>query len=229
MQAVILAAGRGSRMGDLTETTPKPMLKVHGKTLLEHKLDALPRDVTEVIFIVGHYGSVIHDYFGGVYKDKTIFYVEQDVLDGTAGALWRAKDILKGRFIVMMGDDLYSAEDIAAVQAGEDWVMAVWKTDDIKGGVVHVDSHHRITRITEGGTSGKGFAGTNLFGLDTRIFDHPMIPKATGSAEYGLPQTVVAAAKRSGIPFSAVEATDWIQITAPEDLERAEQILSRHA
>ncbi|HVU75371.1 MAG TPA: nucleotidyltransferase family protein [Candidatus Paceibacterota bacterium] len=184
MQAVILAAGRGSRMGELTESTPKPMLMVHGKTLLEHKLDALPHDVDEVIFIVGHYGGVIHDYFGGVYKDKKIFYVEQDVLDGTGGALWRAKDILKDRFIVMMGDDLYSANDITAVQSCDEWCMAVWKTDEIKGGIVNVDAHHHIVSITEGNKTGNGYAGTNLFGLDTRLFEFPLIPKAEGSPEY---------------------------------------------
>lgn len=214
-------------MRELTDSTPKPMLKVLGKTLLEHKLDALPPEVEDVIFVVGHFGGVIHDYFGGLYQDKKIFYVEQEVLDGTAGALWRAKDILTDRFIVMMGDDLYSAQDIEAVRTAKDWAMAVWKTDEIKGGIVQVDDRHHITRIIEGSKSGEGFAGTNLFGLDTRIFQYPMIPKAAGSPEYGLPQTIVAAAEQSGIPFTAIEATDWIQITSPEDIASAERILSR--
>ena len=227
MQAVILAAGRGSRMGELTESTPKPMLVVHGKTLLEHKLDALPEEVNEVILVVGHYGGVIHDYFGGSYKDKAILYVEQDVLDGTAGALWRAKDILRDHFIVMMGDDLYSAKDIKAVQKAKAWTMAVCKTNEVKGGVVHLNAQHHITSIVEGGKAGAGCVGTNLFGLDTRLFDYPMVPRAEGSSEYGLPQSIVAASMQSGIPFIGVEATDWIQITSPEDLRRAEQMLSR--
>src|ERR1700689_506521 len=108
MQTVILAAGRGTRMGALTESTPKPLLEVAGKTLLEHKLDMLPYDVDEVIIIVGYLGGEIQKRFGGTYKDKHIFYVEQEKLDGTAGALWQARSVLEGQFLVMMGDDLYA-------------------------------------------------------------------------------------------------------------------------
>ena len=54
MQVVILAAGRGTRMGDLTSDTPKPLLKVKDKTLLEYKLDVLPDSISEVIFVIGY-------------------------------------------------------------------------------------------------------------------------------------------------------------------------------
>src|SRR3989338_3733767 len=107
MQAVILAAVRGTRMKELTEGTPKALLEISGKPLLQYEFDSLPEVVDEVIIIVGYMGSMIQQRFGGIYKDKKIFYVEQDVLDGTAGALWRAKDILSDRFLVMMADDLY--------------------------------------------------------------------------------------------------------------------------
>ena len=59
MQAVILAAGRGVRMGKLTENTPKPMLSLFGKPMLEWKLEMLPRVIDEVIFVIGYYGSQI--------------------------------------------------------------------------------------------------------------------------------------------------------------------------
>jgi NDP-sugar pyrophosphorylase family protein len=230
MQAVILAAGRGSRMGELTETTPKPMLKVLGKTLLEHKLDALPPEVDEVIFVVGHYGSVIHDYFGGVYKDKKILYVEQDVLDGTAGALWRTKDILKERFIVMNGDDIYAPKDIETACAARQWSFFVLPTDEVKTGNVITDKNGRITDIEEGTFSGKkGLTNIGLYALDTRIFAYPMIPKAKGSDEYGLPQTILAASRADEIPLDASEASFWLQMTSPEDIAIAEKVLSQES
>lgn len=213
-------------MNELTQDLPKPMLSVLGKTLLEHKFDVLPDDVDEIIIIVGYLGSIIHDRFGGSYKDKRILYIEQDVLDGTAGALWRAKDILHDRFVVMMGDDIYAADDVlSCLEKKDSWSMLVQKTDHITGGSVQVDHSHHITGIVEN-SSGAGYAGTNLFALDTRLFSYDMVPKTEGSEEYGLPQTVVAASKESGIPFIAVPATEWIQITSPDDLERAENILS---
>src|SRR5437016_4983418 len=108
MQAVILAAGHGTRMVELTQSVPKPMLTVAGKPLLEYKLDALPEKIDEVIIIVGYLGGVIQKHFGGLYDNKRILYVEQEKLDGTAGALWCAKDILHDRYLVMMGDDIYA-------------------------------------------------------------------------------------------------------------------------
>jgi len=113
MQAVILAAGRGTRMGALTESLPKPMLEVAGKTLLEHKFDALPDEVDEIIIVIGYLGGYIHDAYGGEYQGKRILYVEQEnIMGGTADALWQTKDILKDKFIVLMGDDLYYEKDL---------------------------------------------------------------------------------------------------------------------
>lgn len=228
MQAVILAAGRGTRMASLTEEVPKPMLTVHGKTLLEHKFEELPDEVTEIILIIGYKGDVIRKQLGDTWHGKKLMYVEQETLDGTAGALWRARAFLTDRFIIMMGDDLYGRDDVARLAATPDWSLAVFETPSMaSGGKMIVDGQGAITAIEEGdhrGTPGK--MCTNLFCLDTRIFDFPLVPKSAGSDEYGLPQTVLAAAKAGGIPFSAVNATTWFQVTAPEDLPRAEAWLS---
>jgi NDP-sugar pyrophosphorylase family protein len=214
-------------MGELTLSTPKPMLKVLGKTLLEHKLDALPEEVSEVIFVVGHYGGVIHDYFGGTYNGKAILYVEQDVLDGTAGALWRAKDILTDRFIVMNGDDIYASKDIARACAAQHWSLFVLPTDDVKTGNVVTDKKGHVVDIEEGTFSGKkGFTNIGLYVLDARIFDSTLTPKAAGSTEYGLPQTILAASQQRGVRLDAIKATFWLQMTSPEDIRHAEMILS---
>ena len=227
MQAVILAAGRGTRMGPLTESTPKPMLKVAGKTLLEHKLDALPSEVDQVIFVVSYLGSVIHDYFGGTYRDRSLLYVEQDTLDGTAGALWRTRDVLTDRFLVLNGDDIYAKDDLVKVAAATEWAMAVKKLDNVKSGRV-VSADGAIVAIEEGDLAGgPGYANIGLYGLDTRIFDFPMIPKAEGNSEYGLPQTMLAASRSAHIPLLPIEASEWIQVTAPEDIQAAEILLAR--
>ncbi len=227
MQAVILAAGRGTRMGELTNLVPKPMLLVHGKSLIEHKLDILPPEVDEVIFIIGYLGNVIRETFGDTFNGKTIRYVEQTVLDGTMGAVALAKPYITGRFVVMMGDDLYGTADVRTVCATPDWVMVVEETDSMaSGGKVIVDEHDLVTDIEEGDHRGtRGFMNTNLLVLDERIFEYPMVPKAVGSDEYGLPQTVMAASRASGIPLHAVRAASWIQVTAPEDIARAEGLL----
>lgn len=223
MQAVIMAAGRGTRMGALTDTTPKPMLRVSGKTLLEHKLLALPEAVDEVILIVGYQKESITESLGEMYAGKRIKYVTQEKLDGTMGALLCAKPLLHDRFIVLMGDDLYGAKDIRELSMKKNWALVVWPTAHMASGGKVIISDGHITEIREGNHAGtEGNMCTNLFLLDTRVFDYPMIPKSAGSDEYGLPQTVVPASLEGNIPLEAVTGTAWFQVTAPEDLYQAE-------
>lgn len=240
MQAVILAAGRGTRMGELTNAAPKGLMQVSGRTLLEYGFDALPDDINEIILVVGYLGGMIHDAFGGEYFGKRILYVEQGEAHGTAGALWSAKDVLsagggsasggKDRFIALMCDDIYARKDVERMTKVRDWALGVQKVPALtEGGMIVTDKKGRIMKIVEGEHDGKpGLAGTGLFALDTRIFSAPMILKAPDSVEYGLPQTVLAASETLHIPLEAVPATRWIKITTPEDIEMAEEILGEN-
>lgn len=210
-------------MRELTDTTPKSMLPVFNRPILEYKLDALPEEIDEVILVVGYLGSLIQGHFGGEYKGKRILYVEQEVPTGTANALWEAKGILKGVFVVMNGDDLYVTEDIRACME-KPWAMLVQERDPLgSGGKVVVDENGRIQEIQEGAHKGPGLLNTGLYVLDERIFSYTPVPKGVGESEFGLPQTMMTAV--GDIVITAVPATSWIQITAPEDLKKAEQIL----
>ena len=229
MQAVILAAGRGTRMKELTETLPKPMLTIAGKTLLEHQMDNLPPEVTEVILIVGYLGSVIQQYFGGSYNGKELLYVEQEELNGTAGALWQAKDLLHDKFLVMNGDDICAAEDIASCAASSDWAILVQEVEDLgSAGKVVLDAHGNVADILEkeAREPGPGLANNaNFFLLDTRVFSYAPVYRPGSTTELGLPQTVVQAAK--DIPIHPITAHLLIRITEPEDLKKAEELLAK--
>jgi len=234
MQVVILAAGRGSRMRELTAHTPKPMLEVAGKTLLEHKFDNLPESIDEIILIVGYLGSSIHDRFGGEYAGKRVLYIEQEnPTGGTADALWQAASILKDRFLVLNGDDLYTKSDLeACVARKEHWQLLVAPIDDTNGyASVEMNKKHIVTSIREAGThaGGPGYINTAAVVMDTRIFEHEKVPKAAGSSEYGLPQTMIVAAHALKVPVEGIVAHGWFPVTAPEDLEKAAQFLGEEA
>lgn len=228
MQAVILAAGRGTRMETLTEHLPKPLLRVAGKTLLEHKFDALPDEVDEIVLVVGYLQEIIRERFGNSCNEKRITYVVQEnPIGGTMDALLKARSILEGKFLVMNGDNIYAAEDMKNCLA-YDWATVVMKTESVKYGArVEVAKDGTVQGIIEweGHEGTPGFKNINLYALDTRIFEYPPVPKAPGSNEHGLPQTIVAASKRSGIPFHAIEGTFWIQIKDAEDLAAAERLM----
>ena len=234
MQAVILAAGRGTRMDELTTAIPKPMLEVAGKPLLEYKLEALPDSIDEVVLIVGYLGEVIRRHVGALYQGKRIVYAEQERMDGTAGALWRAQSLLRDRFLIMMGDDIYAKEDVErCLEDTPSWKLLVQELPAMhRAGSVRLGDDGLIAGIIESKEEDearveKGLASTNLYVLDTRLFSCPLVPKHEGSLEYGLPQTVAAAAKELGVPFEPVFTQKWIQITAPNDLVRAAEMLKK--
>jgi len=218
MQVVILAAGRGTRMGSLTDSVPKPMLKVGDKNLIEHKLDALPPEVDEVILVVGYLADVIRNYFGDSFGGRTIKYVYQDKLMGTAHSLWQAKDLLRGRFLVLAGDDIYNAQDIAKVLEVPSWVMMFANVPNLYcGGRAVIDDQGHLVDIIEGADHGgqPGLVYTSLCLLTTDIFQTEPV-KLPDKEEYGLPQTILNFKETR--PIKAILATDWRQITAPEDL-----------
>lgn len=225
-----MAAGRGSRMGTLTEKTPKPMLEVAGKTLLEHKFDVLPDVVDEIVLVVGYLQEVIRERFGDAYEGRKVQYVTQkNFVGGTMDALSQAHGILHGRFFVMNGDNIYSGVDMQNCLQYE-WATVVEKTEEL-GYAANVIAKEdgTVLDIIESSyhTGGPGLGNLNLYLFDTRLFDYPLIPKGPRSSEVGLPQTAVAASKTSGIEFKIVPATFWVQIKDPSDLKRAEKELAK--
>ena len=212
-------------MEELTEKIPKPMLKVAGKTLLEHKFDVLPDDIDEIILVVGYLGHVIQQQYRGEYKGKRLLYVVQDKLDGTAGALWAAKDLLRDTFLVMNGDDIYAKEDIEKA-ACFPWSVVGLEVDEIgEAAKIVTDGADRVVDILEVGEHDNeepGFLNSGLYCLDTRIFEHPLVPRYPGSEEFGLPQTIV----KSKMPFVLIKASFWLQITDSSDLQKAEETLA---
>ena len=106
-QAVILAGGLGTRLKPITETIPKPMVKILGKPFLEYKINQVRNcGVKRIILCVGYLGNVIEDYFGDGNKfGVDLEYAHEKELLGTAGAIKNAEDLIDtDSFVVMNGD-----------------------------------------------------------------------------------------------------------------------------
>src|SRR3989344_1556102 len=104
MKAVILAAGRGTRLGALTANLPKSLVLVGGRPILEHILSALTSLAKETIIVVGYQAEKIKKHFGSRFLNLPLTYVKQKKLAGTADALWQGRPYLKPReFLVLNG------------------------------------------------------------------------------------------------------------------------------
>src|SRR5215510_11798567 len=120
MKAVILAAGKGTRMRELTQELPKPMLKVQGKPILEHIIDGIKKaGISEFCLITGYRADVIENYFGsGSRLGIQISYARQKVQDGTGKAPELAKSFVgSADFLLTYGDILVKPATYAQMLA----------------------------------------------------------------------------------------------------------------
>lgn len=224
MQAVILTAGRGKRMKNLTDKSNKNMLKVKGKPILKYKLDFLPKEIDEIIFVIGYFGDQIKKMFGDRYKGKKIKYVLQKKLNGTGGAIHKAKKMLKGKFLVMYGDDLYHREDLEAVMKNDLAVLAREIDDVTRFGILKTDKNGNLIEIIEKPKKSKSkLAAVGVFMLNPIFFKYKLVP--IGGGEFGLPQTLATIAKDH--PIKIVKARHWHPIGHPEDIKSAEKVIKK--
>ena len=110
MKAVILAAGEGTRLKPITINRPKPLIKINGKTILEHSISTLKNSgINEIIIITNYKEKDIKEYFknGKKYGVK-IQYKKQEKMNGTAYAVNTIESILENNFILIYGDLLFS-------------------------------------------------------------------------------------------------------------------------
>ena len=110
MKAVILAAGEGTRMRPLTEDTPKPLLPVAGKPIIQHNIDLIEDIVEEVIVVAGYEIEQFKEYF----SETEVNVIEQEEARGTADAALQARDLVEDQALIMNGDDIYG-EDIREI------------------------------------------------------------------------------------------------------------------
>ncbi|MDD5083657.1 MAG: sugar phosphate nucleotidyltransferase [Candidatus Moranbacteria bacterium] len=223
MQCVILAAGRGTRMGELTKELPKPMIEVLGLPILAHKIDMLPASFHEVILVVGYRKEVITEYFGDEWNGRTITYVEQRELNGTAGAVHFVKDLVYDRFLVTMGDDIYATEDIEKLMQHPLALLGYYTQDAASFGLVTIDDANHLMGVVERPHRlGEGLVNTGAYILNTDFFSYPPVP--ISETEFGLPQTLVKMSL--DYPVMVEVTTRWLPFGNPNDVALAERLLA---
>ena len=227
MQVVILAAGEGTRMRPLTEQRAKPMLPVAGRPMVEHVAQsAAAAAVDELIVVVGYEGQRVREYLGDSVGGTPVRYVEQTEQNGTADAVWQAREHLDGPFAVLNGDSLYEETDIERLFENRPALACTRVDEPSNYGVVETEGDHveRLIEKPDDPPSSLVNAGAYVFPADARAkLDVPESERG----EHELTDVLNAVAETSDI--TPVEIDGWLDVGRPwELLEANERQLGQH-
>lgn len=227
-KGVLLAAGRGTRMRDLTEALPKPMLQVRGKPVLQHIVEGLHgAGLTNLLIVVGWRAEAVKEFFGNGSKvGVNIQYVIQTVQDGTGKVVELARDFAgNDPFLLSYGDILIAPENykrICEALADAEAVVSVKRSDDVsQGGAVFVNEKFELTDLREKPKPGEPTSpwyNAGVYAFRSSIFEYIAKLERSPRGEYELTDAVrdFAFARRK---IRALEiAGDWADVRDPEIL-----------
>lgn len=229
-KAVLLAAGRGTRMRELTAALPKPMLQVRGKPVLQHIIEGL-RDagLRDFLIVVGWRAEVVREFFGnGSQFGVRIQYTTQIVQDGTGKVVELAQEFAgRDPFILSYGDILIAPENyprLCAALADAEAVVSVKRNEDVsKGGAVFVNEKFELTDLREKPKPGEPTSpwyNAGIYAFRPGIFEYVAKLKPSPRGEYELTDAIRDLVF-AGQKVQALELTgDWADVRDPEILAR---------
>src|SRR3954465_10148227 len=151
MKVIIPLAGKGPRLRPHTHVTPKPMLKIAGKPVIDYVMEDLQKlgAVEQVIYITGHLKEKVEAYTRSKYPFDSVF-IEQKVQDGTAGAVALAREHVDQPVLIIFVDTIFDADLSIVKSVDADGIIWVKEVEDYQRfGVVVTDKDHNMTQIVE--------------------------------------------------------------------------------
>ncbi|KQC15691.1 MAG: bifunctional sugar-1-phosphate nucleotidylyltransferase/acetyltransferase [Methanothrix sp.] len=229
MQAIVLAAGEGSRMRPLTSSRPKVMLPAGGKPFLEHMVKrASNAGITEFIFVVGYRLESITERFedGSDFGTKIEYVVQKEQL-GTGHALMVAEEMAKDRFLVLNGDVLTDESSLKWMVGTDGLAVAAKRVPDpSRYGVFEVERGELKSVKEKSRSPPSDLANAGIYLLNEKIFDVLRDVPVSERGEYELTDGLNALVSR-GEEIRVAEIEEWIEIGRPWDLLNAnEKLLS---
>jgi bifunctional UDP-N-acetylglucosamine pyrophosphorylase/glucosamine-1-phosphate N-acetyltransferase len=219
MDAVIIAAGEGTRMRPLTERRPKPLLPVGETTLLERTLDLCADLVDRFVVVIGYRGEQVEAAIGEQYAGTSVEYVEQKAQRGTAHAIGCAADVVDDRFLVINGDVVVDETLPRSLASAGGTAIAVQTVPNPRSyGVVDVEAGH-VTGLVEKPTDPpSNLINTGLYAFEADVFEQIEQTEESPRGEYEITDTIerLLAAGRS---VRAVEYDGpWLDVGRPWEL-----------
>lgn len=229
MKAVVLVAGKGTRMEPLTSGCPKVMLQVANKPILEHILNsAIEAGIEGFVFITGYLEEQIKEYFGDGSKwGVSIEYVQQKEQLGTANAIGCAKGYVEGAFLVLNGDMLIGQEDLKILLSRtEEAVICVKEVENPSDfGVLETENNRVIRIIEKPKNPPTNLANAGIYLFRESIFDFIDRTRASVRNELEITDSIQMLIDSGvAVGYSSLEGR-WIDIGYPWDLLKANEYL----
>jgi glucose-1-phosphate thymidylyltransferase len=234
MQAVVLAAGEGTRLRPLTEDKPKGMVDVAGKPILTHCFEQLvDLGADELIVVVGYRKQDIISHYGDAFGDVPITYTHQREQKGLAHALLTVEDHVDDDFMLMLGDNVFDANlgDVVNRQR-EDRADAAFLVEEVpweeasRYGVCVTNDYGEITEVVEKPDDPpSNLVMTGFYTFTPAIFHACHLVQPSNRGEYEISEAIDLLI-RSGRTIDAIGIEGWrLDIGYPEDRDEAERRL----
>jgi glucose-1-phosphate thymidylyltransferase long form len=234
MQAVVLAAGQGTRLQPLTDNKPKGLVEVAGEPILTHCFDQLLElGADELVVVVGYMKEKIIDHYGDEYDGVPITYTHQRDQDGLAHALLTAEEHVDDDFMLILGDNIFEAnlEDVVRRQR-ENRTDAAFLVEEVpyeeasRYGVCDTNDYGEITEVVEKPEDPPtNLVMTGFYTFSPAIFHACHLVQPSDRGEYELSDAVDLLIQ-SGRTIDAIGLEGWrIDVGYPEDRDEAEERL----
>ena len=227
-KAVLLAAGRGTRMRDLTNELPKPMIEVQGKPILQRIIEGLhAAGVSNFLVIVGYRADAVRQFLGdGTGFGVSLSYATQVEQDGTGKVVELARDFTgSAAFLLHYGDIIIDPVNYARLVMLEDGceaIVSVKRNEDVsQGGAVFVNQRFELIDLREKPRPGEPTSpwyNAGIYAFRSSIFDFTARLERSPRGEFELTDAIRDLA-RSGRKVQALELTGaWADVRDPEIL-----------
>lgn len=214
-------------MQSLTDHCPKPLIQVLGKPILQHSVESLPEEITEIVLVVSYLKEQIMELCGTEYFGKKVTYcIQENPAGGTGDALMCTKDVVRGKFLFLNGDDIYGKDKLQEAVQYDHMIFGFHSETPERFGVLVPNEDGTLKAIIEKPKNPpSNHINIGGYVLSDSIFNYQVPLSATG--ELYVTDMVTEYAKDH--PVLILEQDLWIPIGYPEDVEKAEAILKVRA
>jgi bifunctional UDP-N-acetylglucosamine pyrophosphorylase/glucosamine-1-phosphate N-acetyltransferase len=222
MDAVLLAAGLGTRLRPHTLHTPKPLLPVRGRPILDWTLGALPKSVDRVVVVVHYLADKVEQYLREQKYFKEWAIVPQGEPRGTGDALRKCQEAIRSdKFLVINGDDLFGADDLATLAACPAGLLVTEVQDPKKFGIAFLKEDGTLEKLLEKpDLPPPQLANTGAYVFPRDVFKIEI--RLSPRGEYEITDYVSQLAKQQA--FHVIRSTFWFPIGTEEAWKASQEM-----